>query len=139
MRDNILILSDEQEVIETGEIASTGLDCTSALADIGTGTSIFLTIEAPVAVVDGEDSTIKFSLQDSADDTTYATVLETPVMPIGDDGIDAGLILKMRLPKGLRRYLRVLYTIASDDSEGDPIADDTEVLDTGIFNAYLEL
>ncbi len=126
MRDTKLIFSAEQveTLVDTHESTNV-VDLTSALADVGSGTPVFLNIEIHTACV-GTSSTVAFALEDSADDSTFNAVYSTPA--IAEATLVAGFrVLRMPLPKGLRRYIRVSYTIG------------TAVLSAGKFNAYLDL
>lgn len=123
--DNNLYMSDAQAVTATA--ASTkSLDFATALRSIGSGEPIELVVQVVTAATAAGAATVVFSLDDSADNSTFAPVVQTPA--IGKATLVAGYeALRIRLPAGLQRYIQVTYTVA------------TGPLTAGTFNAYLEL
>lgn len=124
--DNNLYMSDAQAVTATA--ASTrSLDLTTALRNVGGGEPIELVIQVATTVAaSGGASNVTFSLDDSADNSSFAAVAKTPA--IAKATLVAGYeALRIRLPVGLRRYIQVTYTV------------DTNDLTAGAFNAYLAL
>lgn len=112
MNDNRLFFSDKQSVIKgsTGDVdCTTNLDLSAANPDPGAGRPVYLNIVVTTAVAGG---TINFVLKDSADDSTYAAVYETGA--IAASSLTAGKkVLRMALPEGLRRYLKMVYTVGT--------------------------
>ena len=92
---------------------------------MGDRASLVIQVATTVAASGGA-SNVTFSLDDSADNSTFAAVLKTPA--IAKATLVAGYeALRVRLPAGLRRYIQVTYTV------------DTNDLTAGAFNAYLVL
>ncbi|CAN5190649.1 phage protein [soil metagenome] len=123
--DNNLYMSDAQPV--TASAPSTNiLDLATATRNIGNGQPIELVVQVATTAVSGGASTVTFSLDDSADNSTFAVVVATMAIPKATlvAGYEA---LRIRLPLGLRRYIRVYYTV------------DTSNLTAGNFTAYLSL
>jgi len=128
--DNNLYMSDAQAVTTSSlaAVASTkSLDMATATRDIGTGQPVEIVVQVATAVAaSGGAANVTFALQDSADNSSFATVVASAAIAKGTlvAGYEA---LRIRLPAGLRRYIQVLYTA------------DTNDLTAGAFNAYLEL
>lgn len=112
MNDNKLFFSDKQSLIKdsTGDIVSTNtIDFAAVKPDPGMGRSVFLNIAVTTGVAGG---TVNFVLKDSADDSTYDAVYETGA--IAAASLPAGTkVLRMALPEGVRRYLKMVYTVGT--------------------------
>jgi hypothetical protein len=124
--DNNLYMSDAQAVTATAS-STRSLDLATATRNIGGGESIELVIQVATTVAaSGGASNVTFSLDDSADNSSFAVVVATLAIPKATlvAGYEA---LRIRLPLGLRRYIQVSYTV------------DTNNLTAGAFNAYLVL
>jgi len=124
--DNNLYMSDAQAVTATAS-STRSLDMATATRNVGGGQSIELVIQVATTVAaSGGASNVTFSLDDSADNTSFAVVVATMAIPKATlvAGYEA---LRIRLPLGLRRYIQVSYTV------------DTNNLTAGAFNAYLVL
>lgn len=124
--DNNLYMSDAQAVTATAS-STKSLDLATATRNIGGGQSIELVIQVATTVAaSGGASNVTFSLEDSADNSSFAVAVATVAIPKATlvAGYEA---LRIRLPLGLRRYIQVGYTV------------DTNNLTAGAFNAYLAL
>jgi len=124
--DNSLVFSDAQAV--TASAASTNsLDTSTALRNIGNGQPIYAVVFVHTTVAaSGGASNVTFALQDSADNSSFADVLKGPA--IAKATLVAGYrAFVVPLPPKLRRYLRINYTV------------DTNDLTAGKFNAFLTL
>ena len=123
--DNNLYMSDAQAVTATA--ASTkSLDMATALRSVGSGEPIELVVQVATAADASGSATVVFSLDDSADNSSFAVVVQSPA--IAKATLVAGYeALRIRLPATLRRYIQVTYTV------------DTNNLTAGAFNAYLVL
>lgn len=112
MNDNKLFFSDKQSLIKdaTGDIVSTNtIDFAAVKPDPGMGRSVFLNIAVTTGVAGG---TVNFVLKDSADDSTYAAIYETGAIAAAN--LPAGTkVLRMALPEGVRRYLKIVYTVGT--------------------------
>ena len=122
--DKLAQFSDAQAPT-TGTTASTNsLDTTAALRSIGSGEPLWLVVQCVTTATSGGANTTQAVLQDSADDSSFATVLSGAAYAVAS--IVAGFnLLRVILPTGLRRYLRVAYVIA------------TANLTAGNFDAFL--
>lgn len=107
------LFSDEQTLAQpAGATASTNsLDLTKANRRPGLGLSLYAQI---VETIVGATATLVVALQDSANDSSYATVLTAPTLTVGTDTVTAGTEIKLEIPEHLqvRRYVRLLYTTA---------------------------
>lgn len=71
--------------------------------------SMVITVDASVDAVG--DATVTFSVQDSADNATFADVAVTAA--IGKADLTAGQQVVIPMPTKLRRYCRVYYTVGA--------------------------
>lgn len=112
--DNNLVMSDAQAV--TASAASTkSIDCATALRHIGDGEPIELVVVITTTVAaSGGASNTTVALQDSADNSSFSTVVTGPA--VAKASLVAGYeLLRIQLPKGLRRYIQVYYTVDTND------------------------
>lgn len=115
LTDNLLYFSKAQAV--TSSAASTDVIDFSAYRDIGNGAQeleLFLTVDETVTAAGA--ATVTFSLEDSADNSSFAAIWTSAA--IGKASLVAGannisLALAPKIPLGCRRYLRVGYTVAT--------------------------
>lgn len=109
--DNNLVLSDAQ-VLTVTAVSTKSIDTQSALRNLGSGEEIDLVVAVPVAMTAGGAATLTVSLQDSADNTTFADVVLGPAIPVASlvAGFEA---LRITLPRTLRRYIAMNYTVAT--------------------------
>lgn len=109
--DLSLVLSDAQAV--TASAASTNVVDSLAAGRAMTGNARvqFLVDTLPVSA---GSSTCVFSLQDSADNSTFADVIVSPA--IAKATLVAGYVpFEAMIPAGIRRYIRGFYTVAVAD------------------------
>lgn len=110
--DNNLILSDGQAVTATA--ASTNvIDTGPNSADWGKGQEMVVTaqVDTDFATCDS----LKVTLQDSADNSSFATLLDGIVVAVAS--LVAGKkLLQVTIPPTHRRYLRLNYTIAGSNA-----------------------
>ncbi|MCF8012415.1 MAG: hypothetical protein K9L56_14175 [Clostridiales bacterium] len=127
--DYNLILSDGQDLtaISTGNADSTNtIDFGSATPNYGVGNPIWLISQVEVDLTSSGSATLQTKLLDSADDSSWSTVLQTPANAFGD--YSAGdYLLAMPLPYGIRRYMKLNYVVA------------TAALTAGTVNSFLTL
>lgn len=112
--DQNLVLSDAQAL--TAAAASTkSIDTATALRDIGSGEPVELIVLVKTALLaSGGAANLTVALQDSADNSSFATVVTGPA--VAKASLVAGYeLLKVRLPAGLRRYIQVYYTPDTND------------------------
>lgn len=115
MRDEKLIFSEAQSIVgSAGDIVSTNvIDFSVADPSVGDGRSVFLNVSLPEAVTSSGAATVAFTLEGSADNSTFTTVYTTGAL--GLTALTIGkTIIRMPLPEGLaKRYLRMKYTVAT--------------------------
>lgn len=115
MRDEKLIFSEAQSIVgSAGDIVSTNvIDCSVANPSVGDGRAVFLNVSLPVAVTSSGSATVAFTLEGSADNSSFATVYTTGALAL--TALTLGkTIVRMPLPEGLaKRYLRMKYTVAT--------------------------
>jgi len=99
-----------------GTVVSTDVYDTGAAADVGAGEELYLFSKLDTALA-GAGSSIQAVLQDSADNSSFADVMGGPVIALAAALVNTPLA-KMRLPLGLRRYLRVAYKTTGATSTG---------------------
>jgi len=107
--DKALQVSNEQAV--TSSAASTDvIDTGQTTPDLG-ASDLYLVITTDEAATASGSATVTFSLQDSADNSSFADVAVTAA--IGKATLVAGYQRIIPLPIRLRRYLRAYYTVAT--------------------------
>ena len=108
--DKLLQVSNEQAV--TVSAASTdAIDFGQANPDIGMDDRSNLVITVDEAAAASGAATVTFSVQDSADNSTFADVAVTAA--IGKATLVAGAQVVIPMPTKLRRYCRAYYTIGT--------------------------
>ena len=108
--DKYLQVSDAQTVTATA--ASTDfIDFGQANPNIGMDglSKMVITVDETTAAAGA--ATVTFAIQDSADNSTYATVAATTA--ISKTSLVAGNQIVIPMPVTLRRYCRVYYTVAT--------------------------
>ena len=107
--DKNLQVSNEQAV--TASAASTDvIDFGQASPDVGIS-DLYAVITTDEAATASGAATVTFSVQDSADNSTFADVAVTAA--IGKATLVAGYQHVIPLPTKLRRYCRLYYTVAT--------------------------
>lgn len=108
--DKALQVSNEQAV--TSSAASTDvIDFGQVNPDAGATDCLRLVITTDEAATASGSATVTFSVQDSADNSTFADVAVTAA--IGKATLVAGYQHVIPLPTKLRRYVRAYYTVAT--------------------------
>jgi hypothetical protein len=108
--DKALQVSNEQAV--TSSAASTDvIDTGQVTSDLGATGQLALVITTDEAATASGAATVTFSLQDSADNSSFADVAVT--VAIGKATLVAGYQHVIPLPTRLRRYIRAYYTVAT--------------------------
>jgi len=94
-----------------GDVVSTNVYDTGATADTGIGENFYLLAKMNAALV-GAGASIQVVLQTSASEGSgYTDAVAGPVVPVASAGANANLA-KIRVPIGLKRYLRVVFRIS---------------------------
>lgn len=120
--DKALQVSNEQAV--TVSAASTdSIDFGQANPNVGLDDRSNMVITVDESAAAAGAATVTFSVQDSADNATFADVAVTAA--IGKASLAAGQQVVIPMPTKLRRYCRVYYTIG------------TGPLTTGKFSAQI--
>ena len=112
--DQNLMMSDAQAVTATA--ASTkSIDFATALRHAGDGEDIQLVVLVKTDLLaSGGAASLTMALQDSADNSSFSAVVTGPA--IAKASLVAGYeLLRMTLPRGLRRYIQVYYTATTND------------------------
>lgn len=108
--DKTLQVSNEQAV--TASAASTdAIDFGQTNPDVGLDDRSCMVITTDEAAAAAGAATVTFSVQDSADNSTFADVAVTAA--IGKASLVAGYQHVIPMPTKLRRYCRVYYTVAT--------------------------
>lgn len=108
--DKLLQVSNEQAV--TASAASTDvIDFGQTNPNSGLNDNITVSITTDVAATADGAATVTFSVQDSADNSTFSDVYATAA--IAKATLVAGYQVLIPVPYTLRRYFRVYYTVAT--------------------------
>lgn len=121
--DDTLVFSDAQAITSTGT-STKSIDTMTATRNIGAGEEIDLVIQVATAASSASASTVTFSLQDSSDNSSFTDVVVSPAVAMATMSGGAE-VLRVTLPRTLRRYLQVNYTVATGPLTG------------GAFTAFL--
>jgi hypothetical protein len=108
--DKFLQVSNEQAVTATA--ASTDvIDFGQTNPNTGISDHLDLSITVDEAAAAAGAATVVFSIQDSADNSSFADVAST--VAIGKAALPLGAQIVIPMPKLHRRYVRVNYTVAT--------------------------
>jgi hypothetical protein len=108
--DKALQVSNEQAV--TASAASTDvIDFGQANPNTGLNENLTMAFTVDVTATASGSATVVFSIQDSADNSTFADVIATGVIAKAD--IVAGAQFLLPMPPKHRRYVRGYYTVAT--------------------------
>lgn len=99
-----------------GDAVSTDVYDTGAAADVGIGENFYVYAKMDAALA-GAGASIQVVLQDSADNSTFADAEAGRVVPLASATANAELA-RLRVPLGLRRYLRVVFRISGATTTG---------------------
>ena len=109
--DNNLVMSDAQALTVTA-VSTKSIDTQTALRNLGSGEEIDLVVTIPTTMTAGGAATLTTSLQDSADNTAFVDVVLGPAVAVAS--LVAGFeVLRITLPRTLRRYIAMNYTVAT--------------------------
>jgi hypothetical protein len=99
-----------------GDAVSTDVYDTGAAADVGIGENFYVYAKMDAALA-GAGASIQVVLQDSADNSSWADAEAGKVVALATAVANAELA-KLRVPIGLRRYLRVAFRISGATTSG---------------------
>ncbi|VVE77399.1 Bbp16 family capsid cement protein [Pandoraea sputorum] len=121
--DTLLNFSAAQAPTTVGDTASTNVVDTGAAHDEGIGENMFLLALINTAFTSGGAGTLQVVLQTSPDNSTWTDAEMSGALALAS--LTAGTMVRLRLPIGLQRYLRVAYRIG------------TAAMTAGAVSAYL--
>lgn len=87
------------------------IDVGNAYSDIGSSDQLYAAFTVAADATAAGAATVVFSLQDSADNSTFTDVLASPA--IGKATLVAGYQYIIPVPAGMRRYVRGYFTVAT--------------------------
>lgn len=110
--DKLLEVSTDQEILET--VYSEAIQ----FADACTADGSHFDVRVKTAFTG--TGTLIFSIQDSPDGTTYTSRVSSPsynaaALPLSGAGAP---LLSLAIPKGLKKYIRVAYTVSGTFTAG---------------------
>lgn len=130
--DSMTQLAAAQAAFSAGtDVISTNVYDTGAAPDSGAGEPFWLFARMATALVGG--TSIQVVLQDSADNVTFADKQAGPPVLLAAATANA-ILAKMRVPVGLRRYLRVVFRSVGTTTAGTAdayLVKDVEALQYG--------
>lgn len=97
------------------DVVSTNVYDTGAAADVGAGEPFYIYAKVNTAFSGG--TSIQVVLQDSADNSSFADVQSAKAIPVASASANAELC-RMRIPVGVRRYLRLAYRSVGTTTAG---------------------
>ena len=101
--------SDSQAITAT---AASENELEFPVGNIGEGSPVFIYTQATETFTASGDATLTITLQDSADGSTWADVVQTAPIPKAD--LVAGDVpIVVSVPRGTEKFLRLNYTVAS--------------------------
>lgn len=120
--DHFLKLSTKQSVTATAPSTDV-VDFGQAAPNTGMHDRLYMVITVDTAATAGGNATVTFTIQDSANNSTWADVASTAA--IGKDALTKGAMLVIPMPVQHRRYVRLNYVV------------DTGPLTAGDFSAQI--
>ena len=123
MTDEKLVFSDSQEVLTSADSTNT-LDQGALTDDRGVALSEFgpeggqvrLVVTIPLAYAGG--TSVAFKLQHSANDSTYVDTYLVQAAVAVATLVLGYEVMNIPIPPGLRRYLKMVYTVAGTPTAG---------------------
>ena len=115
IQDGDLIYSDNQAITADSD-STEKKDHDDANARIGDGTDLALVVVVTESFTFGTTTYVQIQLMDSADDSSYAIVLQTDELVAAD--LVAGDRYVIPLPPALRRYTKVHYALDGTATAG---------------------
>jgi len=117
-----MAIRDEQLLLSSAQVVTTTADSTNTidteLTTLVPGES-WLNVRVAVAMAGG--TSIQVLLQDSANNSSFATILSGPVV-LTATGIVGYWLLSVQLPRTTRRYLKLNYTIVGTMDTGAAVS-----------------
>lgn len=100
------------DVIDLGPLGSAGSPTANTRRDIGQGRPLTFFVHARTAFTAGGAATLQVQLQTSDDNSTWVNLTDSGALALASLGAGAR-IAAQAVPRGVRRYLRVNYTVAT--------------------------
>lgn len=114
--DKNLFSDDQSLAVGAGTTPSTNsVNFGSAIGNVGDGESVRVYAQLTEDMAGGTN--VQAILQDSDDDSTYATVLSGPVVPVAE-ALAGKVLLDVDVPKGMQQYHRVAYVTTGTHTAG---------------------
>lgn len=117
INDYNLIFSDAQDVYSDGSTVNSTNDIDLGVADPNQGAGNKKVVRVTVNTPFAGGTSVKATLQESADDSSYTVLLDGPAVPIAD-AITGKTLLEAVLPAEHKRYLRVAYACVGTVTAG---------------------
>lgn len=112
--DSKLLFSNAQEVTSSAA-SSYEIDTGEANANLGDGTP--LAVEFIIETTFTGGTSMTFELQDSADGSSYTTLVEVPA--VAEASLTKGATIpKLMVPPEHKRYLQMYYTVSGTHGAG---------------------
>lgn len=108
--DNQLLFSDGQAITVTAA-STNAADLELGHGQYGPGYPVFAKVVVGETFTAAGAGTLTISLQDSADDSSYANIASTATLALAD--LKQGDSFELALPQTHRRYLRMNYVVAT--------------------------
>lgn len=121
--DSLSEFSAAQAVTALGDTASTNVVDTLVDSDEGIGEPVHVAFSVAQTATSGGAATVQFVIQTSTDNATFTDIGMTEAIALAT--LKAGFSKPVRLPVGVRRYIRVAYRVG------------TATLTAGAFNAAI--
>lgn len=112
--DKLLQVSDKQTLTATAastDVIDAGAVRKGPARDLGGGEQLYAVFVMDSDTAAAGAATVTFSVQDSADNVTFADVVASGA--IGKAALKAGAHVVLPLPPGMRRYIRANYTVTN--------------------------
>lgn len=116
--DGELVLSSAQAITTTAD--STNVIDRGTLGALGKDLVLVVRVTNDADFAAGGAATLQVTLADSADNNTFADVLLSPALALASL-TKKSLVLRVKLPKRLRQYIKLTYTVATGPMTGGKV------------------
>lgn len=100
------------DVIDLGPLGSAGAPNANTRRDIGQGEPLTFFVHARAGFTAGGAATLQAQLQTSDDTATWVNLTDSGAVALANLGAGARIVAQS-VPRGVRRYLRVNYTVGN--------------------------
>lgn len=135
MMDANLLFSDAQAVTATAD-STNKIDSLKAGDAIAPGARLL--VQTQTAATDsGSDATLQVELKTSDDDSTYTSLINTGALAFAAFSPVGTVIFDGVIPNGVKRYLKLVYTVASGPLtagkfDAGIVLDTAKIIDRGL-------